>query len=108
MGAAPLLQAGGPFAYGLVARGESMTYFDLPESAADFDSNIWAHAAGSLLVHEAGGMVTDTSGNPLDFSVCRDSATLPQQVVGVLATNRDVHPEVLRQSGLSSIQAAAK
>ena len=52
--------------------------------------------------------VTDTVGNPLDFSACRDGNTLPQHVVGVLATNKDVHADVLRQSGLASMQAAAK
>ena len=100
--------AGGPFAYGLVARGEAQTYFELPDAAENFDSHAWAHAAGSLLVTEAGGLVTDTSGNPLDFSVCRDGAKLPPQVVGVLATNKDVHPDVVRQLGLASMEAAAK
>ena len=96
------------FAYGLVARGEAMTYFELPDTAADFDSNVWAHAAGCLLVTESGGKVTDTVGNPLDFSACRDGAMLPQEVVGVIVTNRDLHPDVLRQSGLQSMAAANK
>ena len=100
--------SGGPFAYGLVARGEAQTYFELPDAADNFDSHAWAHAAGTLLVTEAGGLVTDTSGNPLDFSLCRDGAKLPAHVVGVLATNKDVHPDVVRQLGLSSMEAAAK
>ena len=66
------------------------------------------HAAGALLVHEAGGTVSDTVGNALDFSVGRDGTTLPTHVVGVLATNGDVHPDVLRQSGLETLQAASK
>ena len=73
-----------------------------------FDSCIWSHAAGSLLIEEAGGMVTDTFGNVLDFTACRDTVMFPAQVVGVFATNRDVHKEVLRQSGLASLEAAAK
>jgi 3'(2'), 5'-bisphosphate nucleotidase len=101
------LSVGGPFAYGHVARGEAQTYFDLPDTSADFDSHIWAHAAGTLLVKEAGGTVTDTVGNELDFSVSK-GGLLPQEVVGVLATNRDVHPDVLRELGLASIAAAAK
>lgn len=104
--AAPLA-AGGPFAYGLVARGEAQTFFDVPDDAAGFDSHLWAHAAGALLVTEAGGTVTDTVGNPLDFSTCKESATLPAHVVGVFATNGDLHPEVLRKSGLASLEAAA-
>ena len=61
-----------------------------------------------MLVSVAGGTVTDTAGNALDFSQNRDGLTLPPHVVGVLATNRDVHPDVVRQLGLASIEAAAK
>ena len=70
--------------------------------------NLRADSRASLLVKEAGGLVTDTSGNALEFSTCRDGATLPAHVVGVLATNRDVHPDVLRELGLASIAAADK
>ena len=104
----PPQQAGGPFVYGLIARGEVQTYFDLPDTADAFDSHIWAHAAGALLVKEAGGEVTDTVGNPLDFSACRASITMPETVVGVLATNKDLHADVVRQTGLASLAAAAK
>lgn len=101
------LQSEGPFAYGMLARGEAQVLFDLPDDAASFDSKIWAHAAGALLVREAGGRVTDTSGNELDFSECRDTATLPAHVVGTIATNKDVHQDVLRTLGQSSLEAAA-
>ena len=60
------LQAEGPFPYALVARAEAQCYFELPDEVAAFDASIWSHAAGSLLVTEAGGLVTDTAGNPLD------------------------------------------
>ena len=73
---ADVLSADGPFAYGLVARGEAMTYFDLPETAADFDASISAHAAGTLLVAESGGMVTDTAGNALDLIVAQQARAL--------------------------------
>ena len=101
------LKAEGPLAYGAVARGEAQTYFELPDTADEFDSHAWAHAAGTLLVTEAGGQVTDTIGNPLDFSVCTEGMMLPPTMVGVLATNQDVHPGVLRQLGLGSMEAAA-
>lgn len=103
----PALKALGPFAYGLVARGEAQTYFELPDSAAEFDANIWAHAAGSLLVTESGGVVTDTVGHELDFSMCRESRTLPPQVLGVLVSNKDVHDDVVRQCGLATVEASA-
>jgi len=75
-----------PFAYGLVARGEAQVYTDLPD--AGFDMNAGSHAAGHLLVHEAGGKVTDTEGRPLDFS-------LPNKATGAVASNGDLHPRVL-------------
>ena len=40
----PPLAAEGPFAYGLVARGEVMTYFDLPDDAGTFDAHALWHA----------------------------------------------------------------
>ena len=33
---------------------------------------------------------------------------VPETVVGVLATNKDLHAEVVRQTGLASLAAAAK
>ena len=63
-------QAEGPFPYALVARAEAQCYFELPDEVAAFDASIWSHAAGSLLVTEAGGLVTDTAGNPLDPNHC--------------------------------------
>jgi len=100
------LQAKGPFAYGLIARGEAMAYFDLPDAAEAFDRNVWAHAAGVLLVQEAGGRVTDPAGNELDFSVCREGTALPAHVVGAIATNGDIHANVMRKCGLASLNAA--
>lgn len=33
--------------------------------------NIWDHAAGTVLIQEAGGVVTDMLGHPLDFGCGR-------------------------------------
>ena len=96
----------GPFAYGLVARGEAQTLFELPDDpAADFDSNLWAHAAGDLLVREAGGMVTDTMGNALDFAV-KDSTKLAGGVSGVIVTNKDLHLDVMEKYKANALAAA--
>ena len=55
--------------YGLVARGDAAVYLRLlsPKSP-DYRENIWDHAAGALIVEEAGGRVTDMYGKPLDFA----------------------------------------
>ena len=93
--------------HGVAAAGEAQALFNLPDDAASFDSHIAAHAAGSLLVYEAGGLVTDTTGNELDFSCGRDTAQLPATVVGTIATNKDIHPGVLRNMAAGSMEAAS-
>lgn len=52
--------------YGLVARGEADVYLRIP-SRADYRETIWDHAAGAILVQEAGGVVHDLDHQPLDF-----------------------------------------
>ncbi len=67
--AAPPLRMDSQAKYGAVARGDATLYLRLP-SAPDspYREQIWDHAAGSILVEEAGGRVTDVSGAPLDFA----------------------------------------
>ncbi|REJ83298.1 MAG: 3'(2'),5'-bisphosphate nucleotidase [Planctomycetota bacterium] len=76
--------------YAVVARGEADIYLRLP-TRADYVERIWDHAAGVLVVEEAGGRATDVSGKPLDFS---QGQTLKQNR-GVVVTNRHVHDRVL-------------
>jgi len=76
--------------YGVVAHGAAAVYLRLP-TRADYVEKIWDHAAGSLIVTEAGGRVTDVQGDPLDFSqgrylYCKD---------GIIATNGRLHNRVL-------------
>ncbi|KAL0306483.1 UNVERIFIED_CONTAM: PAP-specific phosphatase HAL2-like [Sesamum radiatum] len=52
--------------YAAIARGEAEIYMRFARSG--YKEKIWDHAAGVLLVHEAGGVVTDAGGRPLDFS----------------------------------------
>jgi 3'(2'), 5'-bisphosphate nucleotidase len=60
---------------------------------------VWDQAAGSIIVEEAGGRVSDLDGKPLDFSQGR---TLDGSR-GVLATNGHLHDSLL--AGLKSIGA---
>lgn len=60
--------------------------------------NIWDHAPGSLLVKEAGGMVTDLRGNPLDFS----QGLYLSNNYGILATNALLHKAFLEILSFSS------
>lgn len=68
--------------YAAVARGDAAIYLRLPTNA-EYRENIWDHAAGSLLVGEAGGAVTDVDGQPLDMGAGRQFV----RNAGVVATS---------------------
>ena len=66
---------------------------------ADYREKIWDHAAGALIVEEAGGTVTDITGRPLEFHHGRELSANR----GVIATNGRLHKrviEVMRTLGL--------
>ncbi|KAJ9607056.1 3'(2'),5'-bisphosphate nucleotidase [Cladophialophora chaetospira] len=77
--------------YGSVARGAGDLYLRLPVRK-DYIEKIWDHAAGDLIVREAGGQVTDVTGKRLNFSLGR---TLTENK-GVVASPANVHAEVLK------------
>lgn len=78
--------------YAAVARGDAEIYLRSPNSKTpDYRENIWDHAAGYLVVHEAGGRVSDVHGNPLDWS----QGKRLENNIGVLATNGVLHDEVV-------------
>jgi 3'(2'), 5'-bisphosphate nucleotidase len=52
--------------YAVVARGQADAYLRMPTRKA-YVEKIWDHAAGSLVATEAGAMVSDITGAPLDF-----------------------------------------
>lgn len=76
--------------YAAVARGDATIYMRLP-TRPGYEEKIWDHAAGWLIVREAGGEVTDVTGKALDFSLGR---TLKENK-GVVATNKRIHAKVL-------------
>lgn len=80
--------------YALLARGDASVYLRLP-TRADYREKIWDHAAGTILVEEAGGRVTDVVGRPLDFTRGRTLAGNR----GVIATNGHLHDAVLAAVG---------
>jgi 3'(2'), 5'-bisphosphate nucleotidase len=76
--------------YAAVARGDASIYLRLP-TRADYREKIWDHAAGKFVVEQAGGVVTDVTGAPLDFS---HGAKL-QANSGIVATDGRFHDEVI-------------
>ncbi|KAE9599299.1 hypothetical protein Lal_00044126 [Lupinus albus] len=52
--------------YAAIARGDAEIFMKF--ARAGYKEKIWDHAAGVIIIQEAGGVVTDAGGRPLDFS----------------------------------------
>ncbi len=76
--------------YAAVARGDVSIYLRFPKDDV-YMEKIWDHAAGAIVVREAGGAVTDVFGKPLDFTRGR---TLSENR-GVVATNGIFHDQII-------------
>ena len=75
--------------YAMVARGDASIYLRVPRG--DYRENIWDHAAGVLIVEEAGGRVSDVEGRPFDL-------TTGQRMTnnrGAVVTAAGIHDEVV-------------
>lgn len=89
---APSIRMDSQAKYGTVAAGEAALYLRLPSpKTPDYREKIWDHAAGAIVIEEAGGTVTDMYGKPLDFSLGKTLA----ENQGVIASNGSIHPIVL-------------
>jgi len=78
--------------YALMAAGKGDLLFRLLSPAQPgYVEKIWDQAAGSIVVKEAGGKVTDLRGNMLDFTRGRGLT----ENIGVLASNRRLHDNAL-------------
>ncbi|KAI9854559.1 MAG: hypothetical protein M1824_000266 [Vezdaea acicularis] len=80
--------------YGSIARGAADILLRLPTSIA-YQEKIWDHAAGYLIVREAGGEISDVFGKNLDFSKGR---TLIGNK-GVIVAPKAIHKQVLSVVG---------
>ncbi len=78
--------------YAVLAQGNAEVYLRLPKpDMPDYREKIWDHAAGVIIVEEAGGLISDVSGKPLDFS--QGKKLLNNK--GVIGTNGQFHDMVL-------------
>jgi len=77
--------------YAVVAQGDADIYMRLP-TRAGYREKIWDHAAGVLLVEEAGGTVTDINGKPLEFNQGYELTNNQ----GVIVTNGPLHPGLIK------------
>ena len=79
--------------YAVLAVGEGEVILRLlSPKMPDYQEKIWDQAAGSIILEEAGGRISDLDGKPLDFSQGRKLI----KNRGVLATNGILHEAVLK------------
>ncbi|MDY7094926.1 MAG: 3'(2'),5'-bisphosphate nucleotidase [Acidobacteriota bacterium] len=76
--------------YAALARGEGSIYLRLPRKAG-YEEKIWDHAAGAMVIEEAGGRVTDAHGRDLDFGAGK---TLRHNI-GIVASNGRFHQQII-------------
>ncbi|EIN04524.1 nucleotidase HAL2 [Punctularia strigosozonata HHB-11173 SS5] len=76
--------------YCALARGDGAVYLRMP-TGVGYKEKIWDHAPGSILIEEAGGIITDSRGQPLDFGLGR---TLGENY-GVVAAGKSTHAAVI-------------
>ncbi len=77
--------------YAVVSRGQASVYLRLP-TRPGYEEKIWDHAAGYIILQEAGGRISDTLGNSLDFSRGRTLKTNK----GIVATSPKIHEAVVK------------
>ncbi|CDS82094.1 probable MET22-protein ser/thr phosphatase [Sporisorium scitamineum] len=88
---APSVRMDSQAKYASISRGDGDVYLRLPVGDGSYQEKIWDHAAGSLLVEEAGGRVSDIRGKDLNFGVGR---TLRENR-GVVASQKEHHAKVI-------------
>ncbi|BFG30250.1 hypothetical protein CerSpe_165250 [Prunus speciosa] len=76
--------------YGALSRGDGEIYLRFPHKG--YREKIWDHAAGCIVVTEAGGVVADAAGNPLDFS----KGKYLDLETGIIVTNQKLMPLLLK------------
>ncbi|RKP22113.1 3(2),5-bisphosphate nucleotidase HAL2 [Rozella allomycis CSF55] len=78
--------------YGLVANGKANIFFRRA-TKENYYEKIWDHAAGALIVQEAGGIVSHLNGDPLVFT----NGPLLNNGSGILATSDDsLHSKIVQ------------
>lgn len=79
--------------YVMLAAGEGELMVRLLNDAQpDYRERIWDHAAGQVILEEAGGVVSDLQGHPLDFGQGR---TLAQNQGLLASASQSLHQEAL-------------
>ena len=83
--------------YGVIASGVASAFMRFPDLT--YKEKIWDHAAGAIIMSEAGGLVTDSTGKKLDFSKGR----LLNNESGIVAAPPKLHSKII--AAIKSLQA---
>jgi len=76
--------------YAVVARGQADAYLRMP-TRPGYREKIWDHAAGALCAIEAGAIVSDITGAPLDFSL----GSRLEKNRGVICGTPEIHGKII-------------
>ncbi|MEX2215767.1 MAG: 3'(2'),5'-bisphosphate nucleotidase [Phycisphaeraceae bacterium] len=97
---APPLRMDSQVKYGAVALAKAHIYLRLP-TRSDYREMVWDHAAGSIVLEEAGGTVSDASGLPLDFAHGRQLEA-NRGIVATHGVNHDRVIQAIRAAGVNA------
>lgn len=75
--------------YAAVARGQADIYLRM--ATGEYEEKIWDHAAGCIIIEEAGGNVCDIAGRPLDFG----QGTTLSRNRGIIAANGPLQIDII-------------
>ncbi|KAL6201132.1 hypothetical protein ACLB2K_024847 [Fragaria x ananassa] len=78
--------------YAAIARGDAEIFMKFAK--AGYKEKIWDHAAGVVIIQEAGGVVSDAGGRPLDFSKGIYLEGLDRGVIA--SAGADLHDKIIR------------
>ncbi|KAG6573236.1 PAP-specific phosphatase HAL2-like protein, partial [Cucurbita argyrosperma subsp. sororia] len=78
--------------YAAIARGDAEIFMKFAK--AGYKEKIWDHAAGVVIIQEAGGVVTDARGRPLNFSNGMYLEGLDRGVIACSGAN--LHAKIIR------------
>lgn len=83
--------------YAAIARGDAEIFMKFAKSG--YREKIWDHAAGVLIVQEAGGVVTDAGGKALDFSRGRYLEGLDRGIIA--CAGKKLHAKLIEAADAS-------
>jgi 3'(2'), 5'-bisphosphate nucleotidase len=89
----------GQVKHALIAQGHAELFVRI--SAAGYRERVWDHAAGAVILREAGGRITDLHGRPLEFGL----GTRLSRNEGIVASNGVLHDEILEVLRLTHSRA---